>query len=287
MLEMKSFCRVPFPEKLCEGYEICEDSVYANVNASKVTGMMERFIKEADGPVFFILEIPTDAENQPEGNFCSDVYYIDGLDGESALRLLSETGELLVNDGMNKFGFGVHSNGEEILFGKYNVMSVYAKDTRKYERFFEDFGINKTRELITAWDTFDSEHPGDSFCCEQIYDIPKKFREYGMYFAERRYDDGSIVPISFRELLGKTALVGISRYGKDGACIGRTQFFGTVTRADEKAIVISESGGEEHTLPPDTSPVRRARPGEYKLRSNGQTVKDPDFLITWNVMPQE
>jgi hypothetical protein len=286
MLEMKRGCKVPFPEKLSEGYEEGENAVFANLDASKVTALMERFINIAEGHLFFILELPTNAEDQPEGDFCNDIYYMDGLDKESALRLLCDTGELLVHDGMNTFGFGVHESGEEILFGKYNVMTVYGADTAKCDELFGFLGIKKTTGLVTAWDTFDENHPGDSFTLEYdgklIYDIPAALREYGMYLAERRYDDGTPVPISLNELMGKTALVGISRYGAEGALLGREQFFGKVVRADEKAIAI-EADGEIYTLPPDTSPVRRARPGEYKLRSTGKIIKDPDFLITWNV----
>jgi len=36
MLEMKECCKVPFPEKLFEEYEIKDHAVYANVNASKI-----------------------------------------------------------------------------------------------------------------------------------------------------------------------------------------------------------------------------------------------------------
>ena len=44
MLEMKECCKVPFPEKLFEEYEVKDTAIYANVNASKVVDMMKRFI---------------------------------------------------------------------------------------------------------------------------------------------------------------------------------------------------------------------------------------------------
>ncbi len=45
MSEMKACCKVPFPERLSEGYEVHENALYANVNAAKVPAMMKRFIE--------------------------------------------------------------------------------------------------------------------------------------------------------------------------------------------------------------------------------------------------
>ena len=56
MLEMKECCKVPFPEKLFEGYKVKDTAIYANVNASKVVDMMKRFIEMHNEPMFFILE---------------------------------------------------------------------------------------------------------------------------------------------------------------------------------------------------------------------------------------
>ena len=45
MLEIKEGCKVPFPEKLFEGYEARDTAIYANVNASKILDMMKHFIE--------------------------------------------------------------------------------------------------------------------------------------------------------------------------------------------------------------------------------------------------
>jgi len=44
--------------------------------------------------------------------------------------------------------------------------------------------------------------------------------------------------------------------------------------------------GEEYNLPPDTRSFRRAGPGEYRLRSTGETVIDPDFTVTFSIRKQ-
>lgn len=197
MIELKKCCKVPFPEYLYEQYEVHQTCIFANVNVSKVMAMMEQFIKKHnDEPLFFILEIPTslddedvDSENKAD-SFHEDVYFIDGLNKDEALQILKELGDLLSQDGMNTFGFGGHMSHEEITFGRYNVMTIYTRDTDKYSPLLSDFGIEKTDNLITAWDTFSREHGGETWRMDNtdfnIYDIPKMYKDKGMYFYERR-----------------------------------------------------------------------------------------------------
>ncbi|MBE6665708.1 MAG: hypothetical protein E7603_05760 [Ruminococcaceae bacterium] len=192
MIELKKCCEVPFPEKLFEQFEIKENVIYANVNASKVLGIMKYFIKMHREPLFFILEIPRKKQDIPDGtarnpNNDNDVYFIDGLDSRNACRCLDMLGDFLIKDGLNTFGIGCHESHEEILFGNYNIMTVYAQNPKKYIRLMKRFHIEQTDALITVWDTFDQEHPGKSrrYDSEEtgknIYDIPEAFKKYGMY----------------------------------------------------------------------------------------------------------
>jgi hypothetical protein len=41
--------------------------------------------------------------------------------------------------------------------------------------------------------------------------------------------------------------------------------------------------GEVYRLPPDLRPVTDAAPGEYRLRSTGEVIVDPDVTITWTI----
>jgi len=292
MIELKQGCRVPYPEKLFEQYEVSERAIHANVDASKVMDMMRRFIKEHQEYLFFILELPANQADETEtapgvvDTFHTDVYFMDGLDEEHALQMLEAAGPLLIADGMNTFGFGGHESHEEILFERYNVMRVYCADAATYESFFADFGISKTDQLVTAWDTFDAEHPGECKRVEMngktIFDIPNDFKEYGLYFYERRGDEDTR-PITFEELIGKVMLVGLSYLNEDGECTEQTQVWGTVDRVEGDGIYLTLSTGEEYWLPPDLSSTKRAKPGEYKIRSTGEVVVDPDFTATWNV----
>ncbi|HRH19598.1 MAG TPA: hypothetical protein PLE81_03065 [Brevundimonas sp.] len=67
--------------------------------------------------------------------------------------------------------------------------------------------------------------------------------------------------------------------------------FGEIEIADERGVLIrleGERSGEEYWLPPDFGAFQPAPPGDYRLRSTGITVRDPDFTSTWTVdMPPE
>ena len=76
--------------------------------------------------------------------------------------------------------------------------------------------------------------------------------------------------------------MGITYYTHDKQFIERKQYHGTVIRANEKAIVIKKPDGELTSIPPDLSSTKPAPAGEYRLRSTGEIVVDPDFLSTWN-----
>ena len=90
--------------------------------------------------------------------------------------------------------------------------------------------------------------------------------------------------LKLSDLPGKVILVGITYYTHDKQFIEQKQYHGTVIRADEKGIIVRKSNGEEAWLPPDLRSTRVAPPGEYRERSTGEIVENPDFLATWNVV---
>lgn len=93
--------------------------------------------------------------------------------------------------------------------------------------------------------------------------------------------------LQFSDIMGKVLLAGVTYYTHDAQVIEQKQFYGTVIRADEKAVVIRMANGEIFSLPPDLRSTRPAPPGEYRLRSTGEIVTDPDFLATWNAVKNE
>ena len=119
-----------------------------------------------------------------------NVYYIDDCSIEECLVLLIRYGDLLVNDGLSKFGFGGHKSHDEIMLDSYNVVTIYSKELSKFNDFFESHNIQFVEELVTAWKTFSKTSPGISEIYEcngkTVYDLPEELAEWGIYLAETR-----------------------------------------------------------------------------------------------------
>lgn len=196
MISLKQGSQIPFPEKIFEQFEVSNNTIYANVSVEKVGNILKDFIRIHNEPLFLILEIPTnekDEQRNENGEIeisHKDVYYLDGCSQEEAVDILNRYGTLLIHDGLTTFGFGGHNSNDEILFGKYNIMTVFSKDINGYIGFFKNYNFEQVDSLVTAWDTFSEETYGTSTAITvddtDIYAIPELLKEQGMYFAERR-----------------------------------------------------------------------------------------------------
>lgn len=90
--------------------------------------------------------------------------------------------------------------------------------------------------------------------------------------------------ITAGELLGKRVLVGITRVDQNDEVVSREELHGRVTEIGN-SIHVRLSSGEDYKLPPDTNAFYPAAPGEYRLRTTGEVVVDPDFLSIWTIHP--
>ena len=196
MLELRKGNKVPFPKKLSEGYDYNAPYFTANVNSNKIEVLLKHFISVHNEPLFVILELPSKQEDQRKIRpgtveaLHKDVYYIDGCTQKEALTFLRRSASLLINDGLCSFGFGCHQTHDEIMVGKYNVITIYCRDKKVYDGFFEQHDINPVTNLVTAWDTFTQESPGESERVdtngESVFDIPNIFKEWGIYLASQK-----------------------------------------------------------------------------------------------------
>lgn len=97
----------------------------------------------------------------------------------------------------------------------------------------------------------------------------------------------AVTPIQLSDLIGKVMLVGITYYTHDDMLIEQKQYFGEVVEANDRLIRIRRDNGELFTIPPDLRSTHRAKPGEYRLRSTGEIVVNPDYLSMWNIHKSE
>lgn len=198
LLKLKAGAKITSSTPVYEGYEVRDGYIVANVGVDKIEDVLCHFIAMHDEPLFFFLELPANADEETEvapgivEKLHKDVYYLDGCSQAEAMTVLFRAGELLCNDGISSFGFGCHESGDEIMFGKYNVLTIAAGDMGKYGDFFAAHGIEKTAHLTTACDTLTERTPGVCARYEvdgkTVFDIPVQFKEWGMYLAERRED---------------------------------------------------------------------------------------------------
>jgi len=95
-----------------------------------------------------------------------------------------------------------------------------------------------------------------------------------------RFDDAEA-----QKMVGKTILVGVTYYDHTGKETTQQQWHGTITEASQtKGIVVAlKNDTNSCVLPPDLNGIRPAKPGEYRLRSTGEVIVDPDYLTTWRM----
>jgi hypothetical protein len=91
--------------------------------------------------------------------------------------------------------------------------------------------------------------------------------------------------LDWRELVGKYVLVGLTTKDSGGTVLSTQQIHGRISSADPgRGLSIEMKGardGGTYDLPPDLRSLELAAPGEYRLRSTGEIIYDPDYLITW------
>ena len=106
-------------------------------------------------------------------------------------------GELLINDGISKFGFGGHKSQDGIMLDKYNLVAIYSQNLSEYEDFYDAHDIQKADNLITALDTFTRETPGQSERCDcngkSVYNLPEVLKEWEIYLSETRTEQIGVV----------------------------------------------------------------------------------------------
>lgn len=198
MLTMRKGFSIPFADKLSEGYKTDGKIFTANVSAQKTLPLLENFVKLHENErLFFILELPTPQTAEPKdenGNiiaFHKDIYYLDDCTSAMIRDVLDIVGKMLLDDGISQFGVGSHITNDEMMICKYNIVNLYRNDEQStlYDGFFENAGIRKENNLVTAWDMLSPATPGECTMCEQygrtVYDIPPVVAELGMYMAER------------------------------------------------------------------------------------------------------
>ncbi len=85
-------------------------------------------------------------------------------------------------------------------------------------------------------------------------------------------------------LKGKTFLIGLTFIDKNGDLIEQYQTHGTVSELTNDGLFkIKRNDGSIFQMPYDKDTIKKADKGEYRERATGEIVKDPDFIMTWEI----
>jgi hypothetical protein len=86
--------------------------------------------------------------------------------------------------------------------------------------------------------------------------------------------------------IGKYILIKIFYFDKDGNETLKQQLHGIIETADKcQGIKVALKGiyeGLNWIMPPDPS-INSAKPGVYTLDTTGETLNNPDLIITWRI----
>lgn len=200
MLKIIKGVKINDANKLNEEYVINKNGFIANINADKTLKIINDFVDIQKEPLFLILEVPSNKENENIKNNIieqthKDVYYLDNMSNPFAKEILKLFGNLFINDGMSQIGIGNHITNAEIMTDKYNVITIFnGKDKpKKYKELLNNNDIKQVNNLVTAWDFFTESNYGECNRIDEdgksVYDvIDVLIKEAGLYFVERRKD---------------------------------------------------------------------------------------------------
>ena len=187
---------------LKEEYEINGNWIYANISAENICKVIEKFVEIENGNRFCLfIETPANIADEnvigmdDEGFYQldgkhMDVYYLNNITDEYVIYLLDKFGDILINDGLSHFGV-LSQSGREIGKYKYNVIKAYTRDDLlPLIKVFNSFDVPETDNLVTAWDYFSQDNPGESELYKKddktIYDVVDALKEIGLYKYEQR-----------------------------------------------------------------------------------------------------
>lgn len=184
---------IPFPDKIQEQFQVYEGkSIYANISFEKLKPILTEFYHNLPEPLFFVLQLPLSIHEERKlkdsNTFHQEVCYLDGQTKSQIDDIIEKYGQILLEDGMSQFAVASHVNNEEIFIQKYKLTAFYSSSPRRFIPFLQRYGLTETDNLITVWNTFSQETPGEcrrvSINGFDVYDVAEQLKKQGMYRAK-------------------------------------------------------------------------------------------------------
>jgi len=180
-----------------EAYNVEGERITINISKEKFDDLLYSFIELLEGPCFFILEVPLTLQEEKEirendfNSFHDQIYYIDGATKEKLKNIFNNYLNVFKNNGLISFGIASHISHDEIFFTKYNIAYIYSNNIKKQSEMLSTLDIPQSNNLITAWDTFNQNTPGEAIDLNGKENNVNSFINYaikslGMYKGEIR-----------------------------------------------------------------------------------------------------
>jgi len=194
MFQTASGIIIPFPERIKEEFQFFETRILFNLSFEKLKPFIDEFIEQLSEPLFFVLELPVSQQEESElrkDDYCpfhKKVCYLDEQSKEQIRAIFDLYGTLLLNDGISKFAVYSHATDDGIYIQKYKIASIYSHTPVNYIEFLKKYGLTQTENLLTVWDTFSHESPGQAQTIEidgiGVFDVYDELVKKGMYVAK-------------------------------------------------------------------------------------------------------
>ncbi|MCI6496799.1 MAG: hypothetical protein MSA01_07105 [Anaeromassilibacillus sp.] len=184
---------IPFPDKIQEQFQVYEGkSIYANISFEKLKPILTEFYHNLPEPLFIVLQLPLSIHEERKlkdsNTFHQEVCYLDGQTKSQIDDIIEKYGQILLEDGMSQFAVASHVNNEEIFIQKYKLTAFYSSSPRRFIPFLQRYGLTETDNLITVWNTFSQETPGEcrrvSINGFDVYDVAEQLKKQGLYRAK-------------------------------------------------------------------------------------------------------
>ena len=182
------------------------------------------------------------------------------------------------------------SDGKEIIFVLPPYLDCIMEAPHGEYKHRASGEIDVDPDLICMWRLHHASPDGPVESWEEINNpLFSQRYQFDWDFTYRHDADylHSLIESKGKDFIGKTLLAGVTHYSRpqdDEHFLSQEQFAGVIEKISvQDGMVIQLSDGTQRELPPDLSYLAPAAPGEYRLRSTGEVIIDPDYMTIWRV----
>ncbi len=172
---------IPDTSRIKREYKISRSRIYFTISGEDYQGFFSSSIKKLAEPIFFFVEIPDD-----NGEY--RLYYLDNCTEPVAQAIIKRYSGILFGDGVIRYGFGSHTEEDEIYMQEYQTVSIYSKNLSKYEEVLSSLGYTKNKDCVLSWDVIDKDNIGECINVEaddeSYIDMINNLIDVGMYPAQ-------------------------------------------------------------------------------------------------------